>query len=792
LALSTTPIAGSLSRVGSTAWPLLIEGILVLAAIGALLPRFAVLATQETGRQERFAEAIVTVRGLPDPVLPKLCASLGSSAEVIVRDRLCGKARAIPEGERIERVPPALTSEIARAKDAFIAPLKDAQARLADARQQQRQGESPVPDNGIESAAAEIQTFIKRYSIDSAGEGPRQLACALNRVERALAQAAAAPDAGRETARANAVMLLGAALDGHPATPLLASIAALPVARAASRDACGGLETADVLAAASALTADARTTSVKIAKNEAMRAVLRTAGWQWGAWALAGLLLLNLSRRRGLATVGVALALATWAAAAWIGRVPWPLASGHSLVLGRESAYPLAIPADFVLWMLGSAIAVLLATPWLRKMLASGSQNVASVLGYPGLVFATGIGWLLLLDLSANGQPGNRYLALYHQGHLWFGMLAFSVVAFVRQPLGRFLSWTLSLFDGLASSVGRRLGAAGGVALFLVLMLALVGAVGSLLPNSPQLTSEIGRLWLIVGAAWFFFMRGTPFTERLVRSGSSIASLLRYVWPLLFVLIVLIGAMLITHDMGPLLIAAYAAGAFVAASVAMWLYQRLGTTGAAYALAVALFVAWILATTVGLFRFGSLDDVAAARLENLAAPLASANDQLALVTWFQRAAPPEGFGPGAVPWCGFGAPGACAGVPAQIQSDYTFTAMVGEFGWTAAWALTIGCAIWLHALIRSHGSATRGEPRLIRIDGRMSNDHQAFVSWLCVAWVVLALCQLAVTVAGNLAVIPLTGVTFPFVSFGMTSLVVNMAMLGLAVNFNVEREGAHG
>jgi cell division protein FtsW (lipid II flippase) len=792
LALSTTPIAGSLSRAGSTAWPLLIEGSLVLVAIGVLLPRFAVLATQETGRQGRFAEAVVTVRGLPDPVLPKLCASLGPSAEAIVRDRLCGRTRAIPEAERIERVPLALASEIARAQDAFLAPLKDAQAWLADVRQQERQGELPVLDNGIESAAAEIQPFIKRYSIDSAGgEGPRQLACAFNRVERALAQAAAAPGVGRETARANAVMLLGAALDGHPATPLLASVAALPVARAASRDACVGVETADVLAAASVLMADARTASVKVTKNEAMRALLRTAGWQWAAWALAGLLLLNLSRRRGLATVGVALALATWAAAAWIGRVPWPLASAHSLVLGRESADALSIPADFVLWLLGAAIAVLLGTPWLRKMLASGSQNVASVLGYPGLVFATGIGWLLLLDLSANGQPGNRYLALYHQGHLWFGMLTFSVVAFVRQPLGRSLSWTLSLFDGLSSSVGRRLGAAGSVALFLVLMLALVGAIGSLLPNSPQLTSEIGRLWLIVGGAWFFFMRGTPFTERLVRSGSSLASLLRYIWPLLFVVIVLIGAMLITHDMGPLLIAAYAAGAFVAASVAMWLYQRFGTTGSAYAVAVALFVGWILATTVGLFQFGSLDDVAAARLENLAAPLASANDQLALVTWFQRAAPPAGFGPGAVPWCGFGAAGACAGVPAQIQSDYTFTALVGEFGWAAAWALTIACAVWLHALIRSHARATRGEPRLVRIAGRMRNDHQAFVSWLCVAWVVLALCQLAVTVAGNLAVIPLTGVTFPFVSFGMTSLVVNMVMLGLVVNLNAEREAAH-
>jgi len=54
-----------------------------------------------------------------------------------------------------------------------------------------------------------------------------------------------------------------------------------------------------------------------------------------------------------------------------------------------------------------------------------------------------------------------------------------------------------------------------------------------------------------------------------------------------------------------------------------------------------------------------------------------------------------------------------------------------------------------------------------------------------VTWVVLSLCQLAVTVAGNLAVIPLTGVTFPFVSFGMTSLVVNTALLALCLNVNV-------
>jgi Cell cycle protein len=244
--------------------------------------------------------------------------------------------------------------------------------------------------------------------------------------------------------------------------------------------------------------------------------------------------------------------------------------------------------------------------------------------------------------------------------------------------------------------------------------------------------------------------------------------------------------------MGPLLIACYGAGAFVAASIAMWWHERSGAYRAAFAVALTLFVAWILATTFALFELGSFDEVTAARLENLAAPLASANDQLALVTWFQRVAPPAGFGIGAVPWCGHASAIGCPGVPAQIQSDYTLTALVGVFGWTAAWAVTIGVAIWLHRLICHHPRVTHGEPRLVAVSGRMVSDDQALLSWIAVSWIVLALCQLAVTVAGNLAVLPLTGVTFPFVSFGMTSLVVNMVMLGLAINVNLPSRDSDG
>jgi len=728
---------------------MLIEALLVVAAIAVLFPWFAVLATHDSGRDDRFADSALAVRGLSQPILPKLCPNFAVSADAVLRDSLCGRVSLAREGERIDRLPQALLDAKTEAKRAIA---------------------------GLRVGSADTSAALE---------------CAFEWVAPATRPDNAGIAATRDGTRSNAILLLGAALDGHPLTASLAGMATPKGGRGVLRGACADFATTDALARLATLMADARSAEQGAVKNEAMRTLLRTAGWQWAGWALIGLLLLQLSRRPNATAYGVALALAAWAGAAWIGRVPWPLGSAHAFVPGRGASW-LSMPANFVLAMLAAAIVALLCAPRYSARFATGGQRLASVLGYPGLVFATGVGWLLILDLSANGHGSNRYLALYHQGHLWLAMLALTIVAMVRVPLGRGLARTLSLIDAVDSRIARALGPAGGTALGLVAMLALISVIALLLLNVRQFTSELGKLWLIVGAAWFFFLRGTPLTERLAQSGTSIGSLVRYTRPLLFVVGVLVGAMIVTRDLGPLLIAGYAGGAFVAASVAMWWYQRRGTTVGPYLMAVMLFVAWIAATTAMLFQVGSLDEVAAARLENLAAPLASANDQLALVTWFQRAAPAAGFGLGAVPWCGFGAVGTCAGVPAQIQSDYTFTALVGAFGTTAAWTLTLGSALWLHLLIRRHGNATNGEPRFVRVGRRMVNDEQAFLSWLAVMWVVLTLCQLAVTVAGNLAVIPLTGVTFPFVSFGMTSLVLNMAMLGLAVNVNAPRGDAHG
>jgi cell division protein FtsW (lipid II flippase) len=602
----------------------------------------------------------------------------------------------------------------------------------------------------------------------AAGGGAAAFACLADVASRTP------PPEGR-VAYGNLALVAAAALNGRR----VAADAALPPATRA----CGDATVLQSLEQVTASMAEARRASTANAKSEAMRELLRSAGLQWTIAMLLGLALVVASRHMRSPALGAGAALIAWAVAGWAARVPWPFAGDHQFVAGRAAMSFASRPGPFVLAMAGAGLLLIAVALVTRPRTLP--QVPASRFGYPGLVIATGIGFLLLLDLSANASHGNRYLALYHQGHLWLAMTTLCMVAMLRQPIGRALAWTLSLVDGLATGIGRRVGVVASAAVLLFLAAFLSVAFGTLLSNMRQVTSELGRTWLVAGAAWFFFMRGTPLTERLARSGGSLASLARYVMPLAFVTLVLVGAMLVTRDMGPLLIAGYGAGAFLAASIAMWLQQRYGAVGLARAAAVVLFIAWIAAITAALFELGAIDDVTAGRLENIGAPLASANDQIALVTWFQKVAPPAGFGLNAVPWCGYGGGTSCAGVPAQIQSDYTFTALVGAFGWTAAWTITIGCAWWLHRLIARHARATRGEPRLVAVGSRMVNDEQALLSWVAVTWVVLALCQLAVTVAGNLAVIPLTGVTFPFVSFGMTSLVAGGAMLGLCMSVNV-------
>ena len=216
MTFGTTPIAGAMNQASSSVRTVVIEGLLVVIAIASLLPAFAVLAMHASGRDGRFADAIVEVSHLPGPVLPSVCATLAGRVDERLRDRLCGSRKAARvDPVRIDDLPRAVIDVRARLRQALQAPLVAADARLADLRQAQREG---VGDPDVLRSRSPLQkpksAYATRFAIaPAAGAEPPALACAFDG-----ARAARSPrptPVATATPRARTVML-AAALDGHP------------------------------------------------------------------------------------------------------------------------------------------------------------------------------------------------------------------------------------------------------------------------------------------------------------------------------------------------------------------------------------------------------------------------------------------------------------------------------------------------------------------------------------------------------------------------------------------------
>src|SRR5262249_8042911 len=405
-------------------------------------------------------------------------------------------------------------------------------------------------------------------------------------------------------------------------------------------------------------------------------------------------------------------------------------------------------------------------------------QTPSSRLGYAGFVLFVGLGWWLLLDLSATGHYANRFHALYQQVYVFAAFVLLTMLAPLRLRLAASLGHWFGLLLLLAKS--RRPGlqrylpwAASGVAVAVVLI-----AAGASHKQQAQLTSEIFRLWMILGVSWFFFIRGESVLSFAAGGPKSVLHSLAFVGPLFLVLCVPFLGLVLTDDFGPLFVVLYAASIYLGAAFAFAYFDQAGYRpwlGGAVGVLVA--GAWVYLLTFALYTLPAPLARIGERLASVRNPFAATNDQLAIITWFQESAPVGGYGFGAVPWCGEIAATSCRGVPRQIQSDYVFTALVGVYGkWVAA-GLVAALAFWLIRLVIHHGRATRG---VVSLDSAPAT-HQAWLSWIAVCWVGLTLAQLAITVAGNLGWLPLTGITFPFVSFGAWSLLANTFFLGIAI-----------
>ncbi len=762
------------------------------------------------GSGDRYQQALaLTVPILPDAQgigrVASICTSYGGLTGVEPacrsddRNRITTVSREAIDPAVLNRwnrnTYPALSASLA-------APLHAQQKAIADLEMRSAEARADQDATGkVVDWRAESRHYRDAYDMpESAETKSLTLDCVwnfLNQRQQILAQTA-----DTQAEQALVLINLAALLDGDATrlvnssflNPDLSSLSWQVGKNKATPECVSRGEPLQVAQRATEIIAKARSSNVDAAKATAMQNLFPKAGFYFSAWAMLALLLLKAGRKVLHPVRFLPLVLLIWSVVGWLSHIHVEWFNDRARSTAWLKAHGVEWPGFFGAMAIVSLV-LLVLVQFLPKSTHKANydpttipeptaQTLSSRIGFAGFVLFLGLGWWLILDLSATGHFKNRFHALYQQLYVFVTFVLISVLPLLRLGFARTTGIILGKLLMLAEGGGRRgIRSQLGWLLPLLLALLLLFVTGFVLRNQRQLTSEIFRLWLILGVSWFFFLRGES-VFGLGRTGGW--QTFRMMLPLLFVVVVPCVGYFVTDDKGPLLVTLYASAIFFGGALAFALDRSGSHPIWGSALAAAMTVAWVSVITWMLFKFGPLSDRVAARLESVGSPFLASNDQLGLVLWFQGAAPSSGYGFGHVPWCGDVAQASCRGVPRQIQSDYIHTALIGVYGEWLATLLVVMFAFWMVRLVNQHRKVTDGKPNF----GKPNFAQQAFISWIAVCWVGFSLAQLAVTVAGNLAWLPLTGITYPFVSFGIWSLVVNVFFLSLAINLPGKAQGA--
>jgi len=259
-------------------------------------------------------------------------------------------------------------------------------------------------------------------------------------------------------------------------------------------------------------------------------------------------------------------------------------------------------------------------------------------------------------------------------------------------------------------------------------------------------TTELIKLFVLLFLAGYLADRGTVLATPRLTFGGRRYSNLPYFVPLILVLLGTIGALALLKDLGSVALLVMLGVSMLWVSTGRWTYLAGG---------IALLG---LTATAGYFAF----DHAQVRIDTWLDPRAAADGagyQTMQATYAIQAGGITGEG------LGLGQP---ESIPA-VATDYVFSAVTEELGMAGAAALSLLYVVLLYSGFRA---ATRAESNY----GRLVAAGAAL----------LIATQAAVIIAGNLRIIPTTGITLPFVSYGGSSLVVNFALIGLIVGIGQE------
>lgn len=414
-------------------------------------------------------------------------------------------------------------------------------------------------------------------------------------------------------------------------------------------------------------------------------------------------------------------------------------------------------PLHATVWMIAGSLALVISwvgqTFFPRFLPPPKSLRAFSPWVMPTWWLFSALGWLLMLDQSLNFHPRNRFLALEQWQAWWVGVWLVPLAAVSMPWMAKAVLWLGALWFKPCHWHQHLLRLFWGVVVVFGMYLA------PRLGWHQHITGELLKLLFVLAlSAWCVWRM--PSTSDVWHSGMRSRALLQ-AWHTVWIFVLAVVISWITRDKGPLLVICMAM-VVLYSSLVGWMAGL-----------VVILIGFLL-----IFLIGVDLDVVGSRLQAWRDPFTADHDDMARLMWFQAAAADQtwGFGPGQVPWCGTVSLDSCRGLPLQLQSDYTFTAIVGWWGLAGAMLLLLAFTVyWFNLLAHGARSSQKAMQPLafLSLPTRLVAAQSHVLFW----GATMMLVQTWITVAGNTGWLPLTGLTWPLLSFGKTSLLLSTWLL---------------
>ncbi len=432
----------------------------------------------------------------------------------------------------------------------------------------------------------------------------------------------------------------------------------------------------------------------------------------------------------------------------------------HQMLLKGNSERVRAAGSLFILnWgCLLFVAAALGARIMLRKLYPDAEWYI-----YPGTIFFWGISLVLMTDLGLNYVSKLRFYGYYTWRWIEFCSTVFVVMAMVcKLPVSR--NKLAKMLESCRCNTSRT------VALLIGLLLTTALA-GLFLHIKSGNSSELIKFMAVLFFAWYALARGDYISRRTQLKGSTPQGWLRETFADLFVVsFTVLVTFFTTKDFGPMLIMLMLLSCYV------WLLM-----GSRTLLCILLGWSAILVPTWLLQSKLSKTSMFAhiyRRINEMMSPFYEGSTELAKLVWLRKSAGAFGYGFGEIPYFGhYVKKGTDTIVTSmQIQSDYTPSHLIAQFGYLPG-AVLLGVYLAFLLKLLQDASAIAGDSTKQAV-GR-------FVAWFLALSVLLMVIQMFVTVCGNFTLMPLSGVTLPYTSYGGSSLL--FATLVSALSYTKER-----